>query len=57
MEELKENVGYKYFIGSSTNYDEVAALKSKLGNTFSGAFIVAYKDGKRVNVKDSLKNK
>lgn len=57
VEELKENVGYKYFIGSSTNYDEVAALKSKLGNTFSGAFIVAYKDGKRVNVKDSLKNK
>ena len=57
MEELKENVGYKYFIGSSTNYDEVAALKSKLGNTFSGAFIVAYKDGKRVNVTDSLKNK
>lgn len=57
VEELKENVGYKYFIGSSTNYDEVAALKSKLGNTFSGAFIVAYKDGKRVNVTDSLKNK
>lgn len=57
VEELKENVGYKYFVGSSTNYDEVAALKSKLGNTFSGAFIVAYKDGKRVNVTDSLKNK
>ncbi len=57
VEELKENVGYKYFIGSSTNYDEVAALKSKLGNTFSGAFIVAYKDGKRVNVTASLKNK
>lgn len=57
VEELKESVGYKYFIGASTNYDEVAALKSKLGNTFSGAFIVAYKDGKRVNVTDTIKNK
>ena len=57
VEELKDNVGYKYFIGASTNYDDVAALKNKIGSSFSGSFIVAYKDGKRVNITDTKKNK
>ena len=57
VEELKEAVGYKYFIGASNNYEEVAALKNKIGGLFPGSFIVAYKNGKRVNITDSAKNK
>lgn len=57
IEELKEAVGYKYLIGASNNYNEVLELKNSVKNDFPGAFIVAYKNGVRVNVQETLKNK
>ncbi len=57
IEELKEAVGYKYLIGASNSYDEVLKLKNSVKNNFPGAFIVAYKNGVRVNVQETLKNK
>lgn len=57
IEELKEAVGYKYLIGASNNYNEVLKLKNSVKNDFPGAFIVAYKNGVRVNVQETLKNK
>lgn len=57
VEELKEPVGYKYFIGASTDYSKVASLKESSKNDFKGAFIVAYKNGVRVSVEETLKNK
>lgn len=57
IEEIKEQIGYKYLIGASNNYDEVLKLKNRVKDDFPGAFIVAYKDGVRVNVQETLKNK
>ncbi len=57
IEELKETVGYKYLIGASNNYNEVLKLKDSVKSNFPGAFIVAYKNGVRVNVQETLKNK
>lgn len=57
IEELKEQIGYKYLIGASNNFNEVMSLKNSVKADFPGAFIVAYKDGVRVNVQETLKNK
>jgi hypothetical protein len=49
MELQTEDGLYKYVTGSFTNFDDAAKAKiDMLGKGFSGAFIVAYKDGKRV---------
>ncbi len=55
LEESKESVGYKYFCGASKNYNEVMALKDSLKDRFNGAFVVAYKNGVRINVQETLK--
>lgn len=51
----------KYMIGSSTNYNEILRLKESLKQDFPQAFIVAFKNGKRMNtgeaVKEFVKNK
>ncbi|MCQ2336337.1 MAG: N-acetylmuramoyl-L-alanine amidase [Paludibacteraceae bacterium] len=57
VEEIKEASTYKYFIGASEDYDKVAQLRESAKKDFTGAFIVAYKNGVRVNVKETLKNK
>ena len=48
-------------IGSSTNYNEILRLKESLKQDFPQAFIVAFKNGKRMNtgeaVKEFVKNK
>lgn len=41
---------YKYTCGESTNYDEIEKLRRQLSKKFKDAFIVAFKNGKRVNI-------
>lgn len=52
---------YKYTIGSSTNYNEIARLREKLKKDFPQAFVIAYKDGVRMDTNQAigefLKNK
>ncbi len=57
VEEEKDAKVYKYYIGASENYDEVASLRNTASKDFPGAFIVAFKNGVRVNVNEALKNK
>lgn len=46
---------YKYMAGAFTNYDEALAYQAKVREQgFSGAFMVAYKDGQRITIKDAL---
>ena len=58
---VKEGNFYKYTIGSSTNYNEIARLRSKLLKDFPQSFIIAYKGGARMDVNQAitefLKNK
>lgn len=52
--DLEENL-YRYSIGYFSTYEEAAALRDKIG--VRGAFIVAYKNGKRVTDINEVYNK
>ena len=58
---VQEGNLYKYTIGSSTNYNEIARLREKLKKDFPQAFVIAYKDGVRMDTNQAigefLKNK
>lgn len=58
---VEENGKYKYTTGSSTDYNEINRLRKQLAEKFPGAFIVAFKKGKPVDVNQAisefLKNK
>ncbi|MFC2129551.1 hypothetical protein ACFLQX_02090 [Bacteroidota bacterium] len=47
---------YKYTVGSMTDYREAEDLKTKIrrNTPVKTAFVVAYKDGKRIPMKDAL---
>ncbi|MDN3677309.1 N-acetylmuramoyl-L-alanine amidase [Flavobacterium paronense] len=51
-----EGTLYKYMYGETTNYDEAKRLLSEAkAKGYSSAFIIAFKNGKKVSVKDALK--
>lgn len=50
----KENGMYKYTIGSSTNYNEIQKLQKSLEGKFNGCFVIAFKNGARVNANDAI---
>ncbi|HAM98322.1 MAG TPA: N-acetylmuramoyl-L-alanine amidase [Marinilabiliales bacterium] len=52
--EFYENNTYKYAIGKSTNYDEVKKLQQSVKNDFPGAFIIAFKNNQKVDLKQVL---
>ena len=45
---------YKYTVGSSSNYNEIYQLRKSLATSFPQAFIIAFKDGKKVNVQEAI---
>ncbi len=45
---------YKYTCGDSVNYDEVVRTKQQLASQFKGSFIVAFKNGKKIDVKEAV---
>ena len=61
IECVQEGSVYKYTIGSSTNYNEIARLREKLKKDFPQAFVIAYKGGNRMDTNEAinefLKNK
>ena len=46
---------YKYTVGASANYAEIYQLRKQLLDRFPQAFIVAFKDGKKVNVNEAIR--
>ena len=46
---------YKYTVGSSEDFNEITRLRRELAQKFPEAFIVAFKDGKRINVNEARK--
>jgi N-acetylmuramoyl-L-alanine amidase len=58
VERVKSNKNFKYFIGKTSNYDEILKLKEKaLSAGYSDCFIVAFKGAERIAVNDVLKSK
>ena len=46
---------YKYTVGSSEDYNEIYRLRKSILEKFPEAFIIAFKDGKRMNVQEAIK--
>ena len=49
-----ENGSYKYTKGESTDLKEIQQLKKTISQTFNDAFIVAFRNGKRMNIKEAI---
>ena len=46
---------YKYTYGESTDYNKVLRTKRSIASKFKGAFIIAFKNGKKMNVNEAIK--
>jgi N-acetylmuramoyl-L-alanine amidase len=46
---------YKYTYGENTDYNKVLRTKRNISSKFKGAFIIAFKNGKKVNVNEAIK--
>ncbi len=46
---------YKYTAGASENYSEIYKLRKSLAQRFPQAFIIAFKDGQKVDVREAIK--
>lgn len=52
---FEESNIFKYTCGASNNYNEIFRLRKSLLDKFPDAFIVAFKDGKRVDVNEAIR--
>lgn len=53
---IEENGLYKYFYSQSTNYDEAKKnLSEAKSKGYESAFIVAFKNGKKISIQEALK--
>ena len=46
---------YKYTTGETTDYNEALTLKRRMEKTFKGAFIVAFRNGKKMDVQEAIR--
>ena len=46
---------YKYTYGESTDYNKVLRTKRQISSKFKGAFIIAFKNGKKMDVNKAIK--
>ena len=54
---LKEGSLYKYFYGSTSDYEKTKSLEQEARNKgYSSSFVVAFKDGKKIALIDALKS-
>ncbi len=53
-ESFKENDVYKYTYGSTTDYTEILKLKREIADKFPDSFIIAFKNGVRVNTNEAI---
>ena len=51
----KEGGMYKYTVGESNDYDEIVGVKKKISDKFKEAFIIAFKDGKKINTQEAVR--
>lgn len=49
-----ENGTYKYTYGEDTNYNKVLQSMSLVRKKFKDAFMIAFKDGKKMNLQDAI---
>ena len=54
VEVYKEGKIYKYTAGTTANYDEALRTKRALEKRFKGAFVIAFKQGKRTDIQQAI---
>lgn len=54
VEHFQEGGLYKYTYGSSTDYNKVVRTKREITPKFKDAFIIAFKNGKKINVQTAI---
>ncbi|MCR4603351.1 MAG: N-acetylmuramoyl-L-alanine amidase [Prevotella sp.] len=55
VEYYKEGQLYKYTVGASANYNEISRLRREVLDKFPQAFIIAFKNGQRVDAAAALR--
>jgi N-acetylmuramoyl-L-alanine amidase len=55
VDSYKEGNLWKYTVGASTNYQEIYQLRKDVLSKFPQAFIIAFKNGERVDAAEALK--
>ena len=50
----KEDNLYKYTCGATTDYREAVRMRDKIKDAFEGAFIVAFKNGQKIPIKQAI---
>ena len=46
---------YKYTVGASANYNEIYRLRKAILDKFPGAFIIAFKNGDKMDVNQAIR--
>ena len=46
---------YKYTVGESENYNEVNKLRISLSEKFPGCFVIAFRDGQKININEAIR--
>ena len=46
---------YKYTVGDSHDYNAVNRLRREIADKFPQAFVIAFKDGKRMDVNEAIR--
>lgn len=55
VDSYQEGNVIKYTVGASTNYNEIYRLRRSITDKFPEAFIIAFKDGQRVDVNEAIR--
>ena len=50
-----ENDLIKYTYGASADYNEINRLRKEISDKFPDAFVIAFKDGERLNVNKAIR--
>jgi len=54
VESYKEGNLWKYTVGASENYNEIKQLRKNILSKFPQAFIIAFKNGERMDVNAAI---
>lgn len=54
IEIFNENGIYKYTYGNTSNYNEIIKIKKEISQQFKDAFIVAFKNGEKINTNTAI---
>lgn len=46
---------YKYTVGASNNFNEINRLRAQLSEKFPGCFVIAFKNGKKMNINAAIR--